>query len=347
MNLFGQAFDFGVVVKRRDFIVGTALSLGLAKAHAQTSTSLPRLGLLLASPPSQSAQSRPGPLIEALATFGWIEGKTIQIDRLYIGDPAQGAATMEARAREMVALKPDVIFTATSPAVDAARRATTTIPVVFVGVNDPLAAGFVSSLAHPGGNITGFANYEPSAIGKMMALLKEVAPRTQMVALMYSNRYTVGDRRDWIIPREIMIEAARTHGVRLIDTPLGDTQEFDRTFAKLAEDQTTSVLIQADGYFVQNRDQIVSAAARNHVPTIYPFSVFVSAGGLMSYGINIDERVRQAAGYVDRILRGAHPADLPVQMPTKYEFVINMKVANALGTIIPPQLLSTADEVIE
>jgi putative ABC transport system substrate-binding protein len=285
--------------------------------------------------------------VEALKKLGWLDGKTIQIDHLYLSDGPDRAASLEARAKELVALKPDVIYTGTSPAVDAVRRQTTTIPIVFVGVNNPLAAGFVSSLAHPGGNITGFANYEPSTYGKMIALLKEVAPRTQIIAFMYSNRYIGDNRSGWVVPRELMEEAAKSHSVKLIETPAGSEQEIEQIFTKLAEAQATAVLIQADAYFVQNRSLIVSAAARNHIPTIYPFSVFALVGGLMSYGNNLDEQSRQAAGYVDRILKGANPADLPVQLPIKYELVINMKAANALGITIPPSLLSTADEVIE
>jgi putative ABC transport system substrate-binding protein len=305
-----------------------------------------RLAWLISTPPDRPQPSGSA-FIEALGKLGWSEGKTIQIDRRYIGTATDGAATLEARAKEIVALEPDVIFTGTSPAVDAVRRETNTIPIVFVGVNNPLAAGFVSSIAHPGGNITGFANYEPSAIGKMIALLKEAAPGIRTIALMYSSRYISGNRRDWIIPRETTEQAAKTHSVELTDTPVGDVQEIERTFAKLGEDQTTAVLIQADGYFVGLRNSIVASAARYRVPTIYPFSVFASAGGLMSYGNNLTEQSRQAAGYVDRILRGANPADLPVQMPTKYEFVINLKAANALGINFPPSLLSSADEVIE
>jgi putative ABC transport system substrate-binding protein len=243
--------------------------------------------------------------------------------------------------------EPTVIFASTSPAIDAILRETKTIPIVFVAVNNPRAAGFVSSLAHPGGNITGFANFEPSSIGKMIALLKEVVPRVRTVAFMYSARYIGENKRDWLISREATEEAAKSHSVELIDTPVGSEQEIEQTFARLGADPTIAVLLQVDGYFVGHRNLIVSSAARYRVPTIYPFSLFTTAGGLISYGNGLAEQYRQAAGYVDRILRGAKPSDLPVQMPTKYELVINMKAANALGITIPAPLLSTADEVIE
>jgi putative tryptophan/tyrosine transport system substrate-binding protein len=331
-------------MRRRAFIAGAALTLGLAKAHAQSSASLPRLAWLT----TNRSQLTGSPFIDALGKLGWTEGKTIKIERRYAGDEADRAATLEARAKEIVALKPDVIFTGTSPAVDAIRRETKTIPIVFVGVNNPLAAGFVSSLAHPGGNITGFANIEPSAFGKMIALLKEIVPRIRTVAFIYSNKFIAGNfTRDWIISREATDAAANAHSIELIDTPVGNEQEIEQAFKKLGEDPTAAVIILADGYFVGRRNLIVTSAARYRVPTIYPFSLFASAGGLMSYGNNLDEQLRQAAGYVDRILRGAIAADLPVQMPTKYEFVINLKAAKALGVDFPPSLLSSADEVIE
>jgi putative tryptophan/tyrosine transport system substrate-binding protein len=333
-------------MKRREFIAGAALTLGLAKAHAQSSAAVPLLAWLLTISPNRSNPTGDA-FIENLVTLGWNDGQNIRIERRYMGDEVDRDATLKARAKEIVALKPDVIYTGTSPAVDAISHETKNIPIVFVGVNNPLAAGFVSSLAHPGGNITGFANYEPSTIGKNIALLKEVVPRIRTVAFMYSKRYITGNRRDWIIPRETTEEAAKLHSVVLMDTPVGDEQEIERTFARLGEDQTTAVLIQADGYLVGLRNSIVASAARYRVPTVYPFSSFVSAGGLMSYGNSLVEQNRQAAGYVDRILRGSNPADLPVQLPTKYEFVINLKAANALGVNFPPSLLASADEVIE
>jgi putative ABC transport system substrate-binding protein len=296
------------------------------------------------SPPTNPPQGMP--FIDGLTKLGWIDGKTIRIDRRFVDDEGDRVATLEARAKEIVALKPDVILTGSSPAVDALRRETRTIPIVFVGVNNPLAADFVSSLAHPGGNITGFANVEPTTIGKMIELLKQAAPRTKAIAFMYSSTY-ISFKRDWLIPEQATDEAAKAYSVKLLDTPVGSEQEIDRTFAKLGEDQTTAVIILADVYLLQQRNLIVTSAARYRIPTIYPFPVFPAAGGLMSYGNNLAEQFRQAAGYVDRILKGANPGDLPVQMPTKYELVINIKAANALGISVPPSLLATADRVIE
>jgi putative tryptophan/tyrosine transport system substrate-binding protein len=331
-------------MRRRNFIIGSALSLGLAGAHAQSPAGLPRVAWLQPSPPTNPPQGMP--FIDALAQLGWIEGKTIQIERRYAGSTADQVTTLEARAKEIVALKPDVIFTGSSPAVDAVRRETATIPIVFIGVNNPLAAGFASSLAHPGGNITGFANVEPSTIGKMIELLKEVAPRTRSVALVYGNTY-VNFKRDWIVSQETMDQAAKTYSVDLLDTPVANEQDIDRAFAKFGGDQTTAVMILADVYLLEQRSLVVASAARYRVPTIFPFPIFPSIGGLMSYGSNLPEQFRQAAGYVDRLLKGANPGDLPVQLPTRYELIVNMKAANGLGIVIPPSVLSIADKVIE
>ena len=333
-------------MKRRDFVVGSALSLGLRGAQAQSPAKLPRVGWLIPSPP---ANPPPGmPFIEALAKLGWIDGKTIQIEHRYVvGEAAERPAALQARAREIVALGPDVILTGTSPAVEAVRRETATIPIVFMGVNNPLGAHFIASLAHPGGNITGFANVEPTTIGKMIGLLKEVAPRTRSVALMHSNVYA-GGRREWIVSEEATDQAAKNYSVELVDAPVENEGDIDRAFAKFSgEDQTTAVIILADAYLLQQRSLIVTSAAKYRIPAIYPFPIFPAAGGLMSYGSNLAEQFRQAAGYVDRILKGTHPGDLPVQMPTMYELVINLKTANALGIAVPASLLSTADRVIE
>jgi len=323
-------------MRRREFIIGTALSLGLAKARAQSSGAMPRLGWLSASPPSNVTNPSVGAFREALIKLGWLEGQTIQIERLYAGDASE-AETIEARAKEMVALKPNVIYTGTSRAVDAVRRATKTIPIVFVGVNNPLAAGFVSSLAHPGGNITGFANFEPSTISKMAALLKEAVPHIRTIAFVYTKNTNISSnfKRDWIISEAVTDETQRAYSLQFKDAVVENEQDIERTFEKLGEDQTTAVIILADSYFVRQRYLIATSAARYRVPTIYPFAVFAFAGGLMSYGNDLNEQARQAAGYVDRILRGANRADLPVQLPTKYEFIINMKAANALGINFP------------
>jgi putative ABC transport system substrate-binding protein len=286
------------------------------------------------------------PFIETLEKLGWVDGQTIRIERRYVDDAYDPVATLEARAKEIVALGPDVIFTATSPLVDALHRETSSIPIVFIGVNNPLAADFVSSLAHPGGNVTGFANVEPSTIGKMIEMLKEVAPRARTIALMYGKTY-VNFKREWIISREATDEAAKTFSVAFLDTPVANEQDIDRAFARFGGDQTTAVMILADIYLLDQRKLVVAAASRYRVPAIFPFPVFPSIGGLMSYGSNLPDQFRQAAGYVDRILKGARPGDLPVQMPTKYELVINMKTANALGITVPPSLQATANRVIE
>jgi putative tryptophan/tyrosine transport system substrate-binding protein len=338
--------ESGAIMKRRDFVIGSALSLGFGGAQAQSPAKLPRVGWLIPSPPTNPPQGMP--FIDALAKLGWIDGKTIQIERRYVvGEAAERPAALEARAREIVALGPDVILTGTSPAVEAIRCETATIPIIFMGVNNPLGAHFIASLAHPGGNITGFANVEPTTIGKMIGLLKEVAPRTRSVALMHSNVYA-GGKREWIVSQEATDQAAKNYSVELTDAPVENEADIDRAFAKFSgEDQTTAVIILADAFLLQQRNLIVTSAAKYRIPTIYPFPIFPASGGLMSYGSNLPEQFRQAAGYVDCILKGARPGDLPVQMPTMYELIINMKTANALGITVPASLVSTADKVIE
>jgi putative ABC transport system substrate-binding protein len=331
-------------MRRRNFIAGGALTLCLARARAQSTARLPRVGWLMPFPPASPTEGKP--FVDRLATLGWTDGKTVQIERRNAGDPANPAATLETQAKEIVALVPDVIFTATSPAVEALRRETRTIPIVFIGVNNPLGADFVASLAHPGGNITGFANVEPTTAGKLIELLTEVAPHTRHIAFVYSNTY-VGFKRDWIISQEATDQAARTYSVELSYIPVANEQDIDQTFAKFGEDQATAVIVLADVYLLHHPKLIAASAARYRVPAIFPFPVFTSAGGLMSYGSNLPDQFRAAAGYVDRILRGTSPADLPVQMPTKYQMIINTKAANAIGITIPPSLLSIADQVIE
>jgi len=330
-------------MKRRSFILGGTLSLSLAGTRAQSSAPK-RLGWLMPFPPT-----KPSPetlFMGTLQKLGWIEGKNLQVERRYVGDAADQEATVDARAKEIVSFAPDVIVTATSPAVDALRRETKTIPIVFVGVNNPLAAGFVSSLAHPGGNMTGFANVEPTILGKMIELLKEVAPATRTVALMYGHT-NVSFKREWFISPEAADQASSTYAVKILDNPIANEQEIDRAFAKLGEDRTTAVIVMADAYLLLQRNLVIAAAARYRVPAIFPFPVFPASGGLISYGSRLADQFREAADYVDRILKGAHPGDLPVQMPTKYELVINVKAARALGIDVPLSLLSTADKVIE
>ena len=331
-------------MRRRDFIAGGALSLGLGRVRAQSTTSFPRLVWLVPSPPTNPPQGMP--FIDTLGQLGWIDGKTIQIERRYVDDAPDRVAMLDARAREVVALKPDVIFTATSPVVDALRRETSTIPIVFMGVNNPLAAGFVASVAHPGGNVTGFTNVEPSTIGKMIELLKQVAPQTRTVALMYGKTY-VNFKREWIIQQDATDEAAKTYAVELVDAPVENEADIDRAFATFGGNRTTAVMVLADIYLLEQRSFVVASAARSRVPTIFPFPAFPAAGGLMSYGSNLPDQFRDAAGYVDRILRGIEPGDLPVQMPTKYQLVLNAKTASALGITFPPTLLAIADNVIE
>ncbi len=325
-------------MRRREFIAGVSSSLGLAAARAQTGAPMPRLAVLTRG--TRSADALAG-LRAALEVLGWREGQNIRID-IRPSSEAAGPAEVDAVASELVSLKPDVILAHTTPVVAALRKQTTTIPIVFVSVNDPVGSGFAASLAHPGGNVTGFANYEPAVLGKMTELLKEIFPRLGRLSVMYN--VNVAGASSW---REPMAAAARAYSIELANAPVRDEDEIENTIASIGKDPTGGLLILADPFLGLRADLIVSSVARHKVPTIYPFRFFVDAGGLVCYGNNLVEQWRQAASYIDRILKGANPADLPVQLPTKFDFAINLRTANALGVTIPHSLLISADEVIE
>ena len=223
------------------------------------------------------------------------------------------------------------------------QQETRTIPIVFVYVSDPIGAGFVASLARPGGNLTGVLLYEPGIIGKWLALLKEIAPRLERAALLGDPQTTV---YDYFL--HAGGAAASSLAVELVPTPVGNaTADIERAIGSFALMPNAGLLVLPDPTTVAHRDLVIAIAARNHLPTVYPFRLFVAAGGLMSYGTNPIDMFGQTAFYVDKILRGAKPADLPVRAPTKYETALNLKTANAIGLTVPPTLLARADEVIE
>jgi len=250
---------------------------------------------------------------------------------------------MQRFAKELVQLNPDVLVGITTPATAALRNETHTIPIVFAIVNDPVGSGFVASLAKPGGNITGFANIEASLSGKWLELMHEVAPSVSRVGFLFNPRtapfapYYLDTFRS--VTSTLKIEA--------IEAPVQSTAEVEAVMTKLGRESGAGLIIMPDTFTYANRETIISIANRDRLPAIYPFRVFAVAGGLLSYGIDLANSLRGAAMYVDRILRGAKPNELPSQLPTKFEMVINLKTAKALGLSIPDRLLITADEVIE
>jgi putative tryptophan/tyrosine transport system substrate-binding protein len=326
----------GRPMKRRDFITlaGTLAALPLA-ARAQQGERVRHVGMLVGF---DDPDIKVFP--NELEKLGWSEGRNIRVDHLY----APAGTQVQALAKDLVTLQPDVIFSQSRPATAALQRATNTVPIVFCYVIDPIGAGFVESFPHPGGNLTGFVVYEPSVIGKWMEMLKEIAPQTTRVALL-GNPKTAAYY-------EYLLHAAETAawslGVEPIATRIeSDVADIERAIAAIASAPNASMVVAPDSTTNVNSDLIIRLAARYRLPAIYSNKFFVAAGGLMSYGVIAVEQYRQAALYVDRILRGAKPSDLPVQTPTKYETVVNLKTAKALGLTLPTGLLVAADEVIE
>jgi ABC-type uncharacterized transport system substrate-binding protein len=330
-----------VKVKRRDFItlLGGAAAAWPRVARGQQAKQVYRLGWLIAFPEnSPLAQEILTAFVQALRNFGWVEGKNIQIDyRFAAADPA----LFKKYAAELVGLSPDAILATTTPAAAALRELTRTIPIIFVVVPDPVGVGFVQSFPRPGGNMTGFISYDAPIIGKWLQLLKEIAPRITRVAAILNPDTAFHPS---FIRAEI--EAASSFGVRATLAPVHDRAEIEEVMAVQAREPGGGLIILPDSFNVRHRDVIIAAANRHNLPLI-GFDIFARAGGLMSYWFDTVDLHAQAASYADRILKGEKPSDLPVQAPTKYQLVINLKTAKALGLEVPPTLLARADEVIE
>jgi len=328
-------------VKRREFIklLGGAAAWPLA-ASAQTDERVRRIGVLLAHLESDAqGQTAIKTFQKSLRTLGWIDGRNVRFDiRWGRGD----ADRYRSYAAELVALAPDVIFGNTSPVVAALQQATRTVPIVFAAVIDPVGAGFVASLARPGGNITGFSLFEYGISGKWLALLKELAPSVTRVAVLRDPALAAG------IGQLAAIQAvAPSFGVELSPYDVRDENEVERALTAFARAPNGGLIVTAGPGARNHRAAIIALVARHRLPAVYPFSYYTADGALISYGPDQLSQFQPAAGYVDRILKGEKPADLPVQAPTKYELVINLKTAKALGLTVPDTLLARADEVIE
>jgi putative ABC transport system substrate-binding protein len=301
------------------------------------------IGVLMAYAESDStAQSWLAAFRAALAKLGWTEGSNLRIELRW---SAADADRMRTLAKELVDLRPNAIFGVTTPAIGALARETRTIPIVFAGVSDPIGAGYVDNLARPGGNITGFmsGNGDPALGGKWVELLKQIAPRTVRVALL-SNPATAVPVQSFMPSIQA---AASSFALQVSAAPVHGKDEIEGVIAAQARDPGGGLIVMPDVFNDVNRELIIALAARYSVPTIYFNRFFSEPGGLISYGDVRSEQFRLAAGYIDRVLKGEKPADLPVQVPTKFELVINLKTAKALGLTIPDKLLATADEVIE
>jgi putative ABC transport system substrate-binding protein len=274
-----------------------------------------------------------------LREIGWTDGKNVRIDYRWGGGDEARTAPL---AKELVELKPDVLFAHNTSCAVALRRYTFAIPIVFVQVGNPVAAGLVTNLARPEGNITGFTSYEYGIGAKWIEVLKQAAPGLRRAAVLFDPASP-----SWPLSVRPVEAAARSLGVQLIPAPVQSDAEIERAFAAFAAEPDGAVIAVPTASVVLRREKIIALAARHHLPAIYPYRYFAAEGGLMSYGIDPADQYQQAASYVDRLLKGEKPADLPIQQPTKFEFVINLKTAKALGLTIPETLLATADEVIQ
>ena len=327
-------------MRRREFlgILGCAAAWPVA-LKAQPADRVRVVGILnILGPGDPEAKARTAVFEETLQQLGWAVGRDLKIETREVGGDVD---LLRRYAAELVALAPDVIFSIGSISVAPLQQATRTIPIVFVNVPDPVGAGFVQSMAHPGGNITGFSNFEYSMSGKWAELLKQIAPQATR-ALVLRDPSSAAGIGQFAAVRSI----AQSLGVELTPSDVRDTDEIERNVAAFARSGNGGVIVTAGGT-AAHRKLIISLVARYELPTVYPYRYYAADGGLISYGPNTHDPVQRAAGYVDRILRGEKPADMPVQAPTKYELVINLRTAKALGLTIPQSLLVTADEVIE
>jgi putative ABC transport system substrate-binding protein len=327
-------------LKRRQFItlLGGAAAWPFA-ARAQQGERVRRIGVLVPyAEDDPETKARLAAFRQALEKLGWSEGRNVRLDTRYVPAGAQALVA----AKELVALRPDAIFAAGTAMAAALQRETGTIPIVFVYVSDPIGSGFVASLARPGGNLTGLLLYEEGITGKWLAMLKEMAPRLARAALVANPKTT---------PYDYFLRAAEAVApsleIELVPSPVENAADIEGTIESFARVPNGGLVLPPDITTTVHRDLIVALAARHRLPAVYSARFLVVAGGLMSYGTYFVDMSRQAAAYVDRILRGAKPAELPVQAPTRYETVLNLKTAKALGLTVPPGLLVAANEVIE
>jgi putative ABC transport system substrate-binding protein len=329
-------------MRRREFIrlIGGAIAAWPRSAQAQQPGQTRRIGVLMnnadydAETKAQLFEFRQG-----LQRFGWSEDRNV---RIYTRFAADRPDQYQVLAKELVALQPDVIFGYTTPINAALQRETSTIPIVFAQVSDPIGSGLIASIARPGGNLTGLLLYEKGITGKWIAMLKEIAPHLERAALLANPKTT---------PYDYFVRSAeataQSLAIDLVPSPVENAADIERVITAFASTPKGALLVLPSGTTSLHRDLVVELAARYRLPSVYPFRFYVTAGGLMSYSSDLIAQSREAASYVDRILRGANPAELPVQAPTKYVTAVNLKTAKALGLEVPPSLLVRADEVIE
>jgi len=331
-------------MQRRDFIrlLGGVAAAWPVVARAQQGNRVRRIGMLMGyAEADPDTQARMAAFKSGLDQLGWKDDHNIQITfRFGVGEMDR----IRESAKELVDLNPDVIVCETTPTLRIMRQQTATLPIVFISVSDPVSTGFVADLAHPGGNMTGFTNFEASMGGKWIELLKKIAPGVSRVGIMFNPDTTTGRGEFFLRPIEA---SAPLLAAQVVPLAVQSDIEIGAAITALASEPGAGLIVLLDVFTAVHRPVIISQAATNRVPTIFPWRFGATDGGLVSYGVDVADLHRRAAGYVDRILKGAKPADLPVQQPTKFELVINLKTAKALDLTMPPSLLSSADLVIE
>jgi putative tryptophan/tyrosine transport system substrate-binding protein len=318
-----------------------ALLLALSfPAEAQQQAKIPKIGYLIAGSDSPGSQGGAGQAVRReLERLGYIEGKNIVFESRYADNKLDRLPSL---ADELVRLKVDVLVTSTTNAAVAAKNATRTIPIVFLSVSDPVAVGLVDSLARPGGNITGVTNVSAVLAGKRLELLKETVPKLSRVAVLWDPE-APGSKQQWA---ESQL-AGRELGLELYSMEVSKADKYDGAFKEALKGRSTALAVTLNPLAISNRKQIAALAVKNRLPAIYPSGDFVDSGGLMSYGVDRTEPYRRAAYYIDKILKGANPADLPVEQPTKYELIINLKTATAIGLTIPSVVMMRAERVVK
>jgi putative ABC transport system substrate-binding protein len=330
-------------MRRREFIglVGSAATVWSLAARAQQADPLRKLAVLMnLASEDPEGKARMQALSQSIRKIGWIEDENLRTEVRWAGDDAE---RYQQYARELVGLAPDVILASASQSVAALQQVTQSVPIVFANVIDPVGAGFVASLARPGGNTTGFTAFEYSISGKWLELLKELAPALKRVAVVREPSIAAGIGQF----AAIQTIASSSSGLELTAIDPRDSAQIERALAAFAREPDGGVIVTASSSAATHRDLLLALALRYRLPAIYPFRYYVAGGGLAAYGPDVNDVYGRAADYIHRIFKGAKPADLPVQAPTKHELVINLKAAKALGLSVAPSLLARADEVIE
>jgi putative ABC transport system substrate-binding protein len=327
--------------RRYAALLGGAVSMWAIALRAQPAERKCVVGVLMGLANDAETQARAKVIEQGLAQKGWIVGKNLRIEyRFAAGD----AERMLSLSKELVALHPDVIIGHSTPVVAALLQVTQAIPIVFVVVTDPVGSGFVASLARPGGNVTGFTNLQPTITGKYLSILRELKSQLSRVALMYNPESFPRGAASYT---PSFVEAAKEFHVTPVANEVNSPVDIETAMADLGAAPGSGLIVVAGNFTTLHRELIISQAASLRIPTIYPYRYFVDEGGLMSYGVDVMDLFRRAPDYVDRILQGAKPADLPVQAPKKFELIINLKTARALGLVVPRILLAGADALIE